>query len=63
VDVPTKSNLVFAAKLRNGTVSVDIAVPKEHLAEIMTIFQVAMQQQMQQQQQPTTTSPPSPNAP
>jgi hypothetical protein len=62
VDIPTKSNLVFAAKMSNGTVSVDLAIPKEHLSEIMTMFQMAMQQQMQQQQ-PKTTSPPSPNAP
>lgn len=60
VDVPTKSNLVFAAKLRSGAVSVDIAVPKEHLAEIMSmLFQMAMQQQMQQQQQPIKTPPPT----
>jgi hypothetical protein len=63
VDIPTKSNLVFAVIMRNGTVSVDIAIPKEHLSEIMTMFQMAMQQQMQQQKQPTTTSPPSPNSP
>lgn len=64
VDIPTKSNLVFAASVRNGGVTFDIAVPKEHLAEIMTMFMMMQQQQMQQmqqmqQQQPMTTPPPT----
>jgi len=61
VDVATKSNLVFAAKLQNGSVTVDIAVPKEHLTEMMTMFQMMMMQQQmpRQQQQPMTMPPPT----
>jgi hypothetical protein len=59
IDVPTKSNLVFAAKLQNGTVTLDMALPKEHLAEIMTMFQMIMQQSIQQQQLMTTPPPPT----
>jgi hypothetical protein len=52
VNAVTKSNLVFGIKVNNGSAAVDMAVPKEHLSEIMTAFQAMMQQQNQQQQQP-----------
>ncbi|MGA2323348.1 MAG: hypothetical protein ABSG22_05825 [Sedimentisphaerales bacterium] len=48
-DVPSKSNLVFAAKVDNGSLAIDFALPKEHLSEMMMAFQMIMQQQMQQQ--------------
>lgn len=48
-DVPSKSNLVFAGKIDNGSVAIDFALPKEHLSEMMMAFQMMMQQQMQQQ--------------
>jgi len=48
-DVPSKSNLVFAAKINNGSLAIDFALPKEHLSEMMMAFQMIMQQQMQQQ--------------
>ena len=48
-DVPSKSNLVFAAKVDNGSFALDFALPKEHLSEMMMAFQMIMQQQMQQQ--------------
>ncbi|MGD0572818.1 MAG: hypothetical protein ABSB11_07320 [Sedimentisphaerales bacterium] len=48
-DVPSKSNLVFAAKIDNGSLTIDFALTKEHLSEMMTAFQMIMQQQMQQQ--------------
>jgi hypothetical protein len=48
-DVPSKSNLVFAAKIDNGSLAIDFALPKEHLSEMMMAFQMMMQQQMQQQ--------------
>jgi len=48
-DVPSKSNLVFAHKIDNGSLTIDFALTKEHLSEMMTAFQMMMQQQMQQQ--------------
>ena len=60
MNIPSKSNLAFAAKIRNGSAALDIAIPKEHLQEIMMVFQMMMQQQMQQapQGQPSQTPPP-----
>jgi hypothetical protein len=46
-DVPSKSNLVFAAKVDNGSLALDFALPKEHLSEMMIAFQMMIQQQMQ----------------
>jgi hypothetical protein len=48
-DVPSKSNLVFAHKIDNGSLAIDFALTKEHLSEMMMAFQMIMQQQMQQQ--------------
>ncbi len=39
MDIPTKSNIVFAGKAGNGRMTVDICVPKEHLIEIIAAFQ------------------------
>jgi len=50
MDIPTKSNIVFAGNAGNGRMVVDIAVPKEHLTETLAAA-LAMQQQMMQQQQ------------
>jgi len=55
MDIPTKSNIVFAGKAGNGKMVVDIALPKEHLMEIMAAFMKMQQQQkmmMQQNQSP-----------
>ncbi len=62
-DIPSKSNLVFAAKIDNGSFALDFALPKEHLAEMMTAFQMIMQQQMQQnmQKQPGQPTPAQPS--
>ena len=61
-DIPSKSNLVFAAKIDNGSFAFDFALPKEHLSEMMMAFQMMMQQpgQMNQgmQKQPTPQMPP-----
>ncbi len=46
-DIPSKSNLVFAAKIDNGSLAIDLALTKEHLSEMMMAFQMIMQQQMQ----------------
>jgi general secretion pathway protein G len=39
MDIPTKSNIVFAGKAGNNRMTVDICVPKEHLIEIIAAFQ------------------------
>jgi hypothetical protein len=49
MDMPTKSNIAFAAKAGNGRMVFDIAVPKEHLTEIIAASLVMQQQMMQQQ--------------
>ena len=49
MDIPTNSNIVFAGKVGGGNIIVDIALPKEHLTEIMAVFQMMMQQQQMQQ--------------
>jgi len=50
IDAPTKSNIIVAGKAGDGKLVVDIAVPKEHLAEIMGAFMMMQQQNMQQMQ-------------
>ncbi len=53
MDIPTKSNIVFAGKAGNGKMVVDIALPKEHLTEVVAAFQMMQQQQkIMQQKQP-----------
>ena len=61
-DVPSKSNLVFAAKIDNGSFALDFALTKEHLSEMMMAFQMMMQQQPGQMNQgmPTRPSPQMP---
>jgi len=39
MDIATKSNIVFAGKAANSRMTVDIALPKEHLTEMMAAFQ------------------------
>jgi hypothetical protein len=63
MDIPSKSNLAFAAKAQSGNMTLDIAIPKEHLAEIMMVFQMMMQQQMQQQMKQAPQGQPSQTPP
>ena len=51
INAPTKSNIVIAGNAGEGKLVVDIAIPKEHLTEIMGAFMMMQQQQMQQMQQ------------
>ena len=44
VDIQSKSNLVIAGKAGNGKMTVNVAIPKQHLIEIMSVI-TAMQQQ------------------
>ena len=55
IDIPTKSNFAFAGSVGSGKLTFDIAIPKQHLAEMTAAFQMMMQHQMQQQMkmQPT----------
>jgi len=48
IDIPTKSDIVFAGKVSKGTMTIDIALPKEHLAEIVAAATMMIQQQMMQ---------------
>jgi hypothetical protein len=49
MDLPTKSNIVMAGELGSGAITTKIALPKEHVGEIMTAVQMMMQQKMQMQ--------------
>jgi hypothetical protein len=56
MNIQTKSNLVFAGRIDNGSVTIDIAIPKTHLMEIM---QAVMMLQQNTQVQPTITPVPT----
>jgi hypothetical protein len=64
MNIPTKSNLAIAGRIDNGSVTVDIAIPKEHLMELVQAFQMLVQAQMQgagmQPQQPIMLPPAKP---
>ena len=49
MDIPTSSNIVLAGSAEKGKLTIDVAIPKQHMTEIMTAF-IKMQQQMMQQQ-------------
>ncbi len=55
IDIPTTSNINLAGSINNGKMVVDIALPKQHLTEIMTAVQMMQQQMMQKmmQEQPS----------
>jgi hypothetical protein len=50
MDIQTKSNIVIAGNAADGRMVVNIAVPKQHLTEIMSTF-MAMQQKNSQMKQ------------
>ncbi|MBN1795286.1 MAG: hypothetical protein JW804_01305 [Sedimentisphaerales bacterium] len=52
--IPTTSNIAFAGKVADGKLVADVAIPKQHIQELMTGMQMLMMQQMQQQQQMQT---------
>ncbi|MCK4294049.1 MAG: type II secretion system protein GspG [Planctomycetes bacterium] len=54
IDVPSKSNINIAGKIGDDKIVVDIAVPKQHLIELMSAFMM-LQQQVQTQMNVTTT--------
>ncbi|MBN2589040.1 MAG: hypothetical protein JXA96_04200 [Sedimentisphaerales bacterium] len=49
VNVQTKSNLVIAGKSEKGKMTIQLAIPKEHIKEIMNTI-ITIQQQMMQPQ-------------
>ncbi len=53
MDVPTKSNMVIAGSVAGGKMTIDVALPKEHLTEIMGVFQKMQQQKTQMLEQKT----------
>jgi len=55
MEFQTKSNLVVTGKAQNQKLIIDAALPKQHLTEIMTAFQMIMQQKMT----PQTKQPPT----
>lgn len=48
----TKSNIAFAGNIGDGDITITVAVPKQHVLEIMSAFQMFTQKQIQQQQMP-----------
>jgi hypothetical protein len=56
MEIQTKSNIVVAGNAADGRMVVNIAVPKQHLTEIMATFMAMQQQQPQQQPQTETKS-------
>jgi len=62
--IPTTSDIAFAGKAADGKMAVDVAVPKQHVSEVVTGFQMLMMQQMQQQQMQQQGAPVTmPNTP
>ena len=51
MDITIKSRIAFAVKVDGSKMAVDVAVPKEHMVEVATVFQTIPQKIMQQQQQ------------
>ena len=51
LDVPTKSNIAFAGRAADGRMTFQVALPKQHLQEIITAFEKFIPQIVQQQQQ------------
>jgi hypothetical protein len=49
--IPTKADIAFDGNVADGKLVADVAVPKEHIMELVTGVQMLMQQQQMQQQQ------------
>jgi hypothetical protein len=57
MEFQSKSNMVFAGKAADGKLRIDMALPKEHLAEIMTAVQTMKPQKVPQPPQTTAPAP------
>ena len=51
MDIPTKSNIAFAGKAGGGKLTFEIALPKQHLTEIMAAVQPALAKSRDQAKQ------------
>jgi len=51
LDVPTKSNIAFASRTADGRITLQMALPKQHLLEIKSAFEKLIPQIEQQQKQ------------
>jgi hypothetical protein len=63
LNISSKSCLAFAGSSANGKLTTQIALPKEHLTEIMGVvmqIQAKAMQNMMQQQQPAPEAAPAP---
>jgi hypothetical protein len=49
INIPSKSNINIAGKVGSGSLVVDVAVPKQHLSELVTAFMMLQQEIMKQQ--------------
>jgi hypothetical protein len=50
IDAKSQSNIVLAGNAADGKLAVQMALPKQHLQELMGAFMQMQQQRMQQQQ-------------
>jgi len=50
MDIPTQSNIAMAGTVGDGSFKVELAVPKQHVLEVMMVFMKMQQQKMQQGQ-------------
>jgi hypothetical protein len=48
-NIPTQGNIAMTSNTGNGKMTVDLAVPKQHVQEVMAVVMMMQQQQMQQQ--------------
>jgi hypothetical protein len=55
--VQSQSNIAVAGKAAGGRLNIDLAVPKQHVMEIISVFMQMQQQKMQEQQQPQQNQP------
>ncbi len=51
IEAKSQSNIVLAGNAANGKLAIQMALPKQHLQELMGAFMQMQQQRMQQQQQ------------
>ena len=59
--VQSQSNIAIAGKAANGNLTIDLALPKQHLMEIRAVFMQMQQQKMKEQQpEPPQAQPPQP---
>jgi len=63
INIPSKSNINFAGQIGSDKMTLDIALPKQHLTEIVSVFQMLMQQKMKMQKPGTMPGPTAPQGP